>query len=925
MTDQKTSLLIPSQLPEFVRDNPDYSNFVLFLQAYYEWMEQNGNVTDDTKNLLNYADIDNTSAEFIKYFTNDFLPYFPEDALVDKQKAIKVAKQLYSSKGTPASYQFLFRTLYDSDFEVFYTRDAVLRASDGVWYVAKALMLASDDVNLLNINNYRLFGETTKSIATVENSVKSGFKTEVFISNIERLFQSGEFVRVVDNNNQDVLFNGQPLRAKVVGQISQLNINPKYRGLLYQPGDPVIVYDGLNSPTGLGAIAEVGDTTTGLIQRINVLTEGYGYTNSPGTTINFTNAPGATAVVGSLNPAANGIANVAMIPSDSIALKRFITIGNTNYNFSNIEISNATTTLANAFTFESFTTYPLSSILVTNGGGGITQVPSVTAIASYPNDAAGNPNLKSLGILAPIQIISGGEGYEANDTIVFTGGSGYGAFANVESVAANGQILSIKYVPGDGMYALGGMGYRADVLPSLTIESANVSANGADIFVPGILGDGATFSTLTDRVGAVSTINILNYGEDYISTPNVSLKVQDVVVTGIDIQNITQRGDIVYQGNTIELAAYIASVNSISLLIPNSDPLLSLYNLRVYNYNSKPVHTLPLKVNGKNIEMAMANFAYDDSYDEHGVKTYGDGTAKATAKFLNGLTISQGQYLNTRGQPSSYNVLEDETYNNYTYQITVGKEIEKYRDILLNLLHPTGMKVLGRYALKSDVSYNYHGLEALNQGYTLQSYTGYPGSSVTMVADFENKSNNILQFENLAGAELNTFVFEDSIVEVTTENGPNIRSGIVSIDNEANTITLSTNTWLTFANVANIQANSGTNMINILSLTGLYDYINNANYSDPAYPLKDIVFAGDKVLIANNTEQIVESVDYINGIIYLTGTLTDDALSTLAVNRTINTTGVKIFGPVGTQYVPQLVTQDGQQLITEDDKIILLG
>jgi len=32
-----TSLLVSSQLPEFVRDNPDYDNSKLLLEAYYEW------------------------------------------------------------------------------------------------------------------------------------------------------------------------------------------------------------------------------------------------------------------------------------------------------------------------------------------------------------------------------------------------------------------------------------------------------------------------------------------------------------------------------------------------------------------------------------------------------------------------------------------------------------------------------------------------------------------------------------------------------------------------------------------------------------------------------------------------------------------------------------------------------------------------
>ena len=97
---QKTSLLIPSQLPGFVREDPDYSTFVAFVQAYYEWMEENGNVTERTKNLLNYKDIDKTTSEFIDYFTNDFLPYFPQDILIDKEKAVKFARELYQSKGT---------------------------------------------------------------------------------------------------------------------------------------------------------------------------------------------------------------------------------------------------------------------------------------------------------------------------------------------------------------------------------------------------------------------------------------------------------------------------------------------------------------------------------------------------------------------------------------------------------------------------------------------------------------------------------------------------------------------------------------------------------------------------------------------------------------------------------------------------------
>ena len=714
---QKTSLLIPSQLPGFIRENPDYNNFVSFVQAYYEWMETNGQVLDRAQNLLNYKDIDSTTNDFIDYFINDFLQYFPQDALISKSSAVKVARQLYQSKGTPASYQFLFRILYNSDFDLFYTKDAVLRASDGKWYVAKSLKLATLDKRFLSINNYRLFGETTKSIATVENSVVAGTKTEVFISNIERLFQSGEYVRVVDNANQDVLFSGYPLRAKIVGQISQITIDPNNRGLLYQAGDPVIVYGGLEFVNGHGATAVVGTTTSGSILNINVTNEGYGYSDSPNTILNITNAPGAIAIVGSLDPRANSVANVAYVPLDSIAPHQYIRLDSLDYQFANVANANTDTVMANAFSFLNMQLFPISSVLLQNGGGNIKKPPVVTAESRYLDLNGDYASFEALGILAPIQITNGGTGYEVGDTIVFTGGTGYDAQAAVTNVAANGMIRTIKYTS-DGFSPLGGMGYSPTSLPVVSVNSANVLASNASIFVPSILGEGATFSVVTDRTGAISTINILDNGEDYTSKPNVSLKVQDIVVSNVSISDVPSFGDTVYQGVSLDLATYSATVNNVTLLTPNGDPALSLYNLRVFEYSSLPDSTKDLKINNKNINLVMANTAYTADYNSNGIRIYGDGRAKANASFLNGLVLSQGQYLNKQGQPSSYDVLQSSIYNNFTYQITVEKEIAKYRDILLNLLHPSGMKVLGRYSLRSNASFTstaYSSLTELNK------------------------------------------------------------------------------------------------------------------------------------------------------------------------------------------------------------------
>ena len=127
------------------------------------------------------------------------------------------------------------------------------------------------------------------------------------------------------------------------------------------------------------------------------------------------------------------------------------------------------------------------------------------------------------------------------------------------------------------------------------------------------------------------------------------------------------------------------------------------------------------------------------------------------------------------------------------------------------------------------------------------------------------------------------------------------------------------------ANVAYVTANAGSNVINISSLTGTYSIVNNGNYSNTAYPLKDIVYAGDQVLIANNPAATVTSVNYVTGTIVVSSNFTNAANSLMAVNRTFNTTQVKIFGPLGIQYFPELTDELGNLLTDEQGNILLLG
>jgi hypothetical protein len=993
---QLTSVLVPYQLPEFIRDNPDYSNFVLFIQAYYEWLEETDNVTDRTKNLLNYKDVDATTSEFINYFYNDFLQYFPKDILANKNEVLKLAKQMYQAKGTPAAFQFLFRTLYNTDVDFFYTKDVVLKASAGKWYVAKSLRLSTNDTNFLATVNppLRIFGETTKSIATIENVVQSQNKMEVFISNIERLFQSGEFVRIVDSNNQNVYFlNGQRVsantvgaevpRAKIVGQISQIKIGTrgnKYHGIdttTGYPGDPVIVYNGLNANTGHGALATVGTTTKGSIANVSISYGGFGYTdantqNNHFTNIGFSPNYGVIASVSGLNTSPivysgssyfNPISSITNIPTDQIALYYNNVIGVTadtttyawdgsnNWNFSANAHATVNGTLANTFTFTSFAGYPISAVTISNQGGGIETTPAIVANSLYKTtDGNAINNLGDLGILGPIVINNPGKGYAVNDKINFIGGSGYGAYANVTSVNSSGSIINVSYVystTSNFPLPLGGLGYRLNALPTVNVANALVTgANVANLSIAGILGQGATFSATPDRVGSITTININDYGQDYIATPNVSFVVQDIVVKNVDLTNFPSRGDIVYQGGSLSTSSYYATVDSLLPIISYANPNNSLYYLRVYNYSAAPSLSLPLHANNKTYALTITNewaSVINSQYPtngvglfstgsppmyQNGVITYGDGTAKGIATFLNGLTIGQGQYLDTSGQPSSFDVLQSVDYNNYTYQITLEKEIAKYRGALLNLLHPTGMKVRGRFAMKSSNTFTAHMTGALQSGHTLSYNTGTNDSNVVIssAGDFTQLSSNVMTV-NYAYHNIATYIFANSSIRFTNLNGEQVFSEVNSVDPVANTVTLKNNVWLTFANVANGTGTAGGNTINISNVyTSSFNIFNNGVYNYPKTPLEDMIHAGDYVKV-NNMVQSVKSVDYSNNIITVNGNYTYSPNGNVSLNRVMVASGVsvQIFGPLGTQYEAQLSDENGNIITTEDGNIILIN
>lgn len=760
MTRTSFSSIVDRQLPEFIRD--EYPLFVKFIQKYYEWLEQPTNVLKESEEIRDSFDVDLASDVYLERIKQDLLPYFPELLSVDKNSLLKFANQFYASKGTPQSLKFLFRAVFNEDVEIFYPKDDILRASDGKWALPLALRIDTNDVNILNIENCLLIGETSKATALVETVTRSVDRQlgisyiELYVSNVKRLFQTGEIVQATYNDGiTDIV-----VRGKLIGALSQININRNARGLFYNAydpatgyaGDPVTIVGGLNptSNNPIGAIAYVGSTTLGSITDIVVTDGGFGF-RDPGENAQnpdislidfkggFENALFGTEAKAQISLVDSSTTRVMNVSSTQLETVFYKTLDELS------PVSNSVnTTITTVSSYQSFNVYPISFILLTGSGGGYRNKPEVDVYSFYnesspdvlvvsganivkgtsaitifgtdlrvsfePGDIArlfvnnkldairivtgvtantlsfgetfqndiseviiykvSRNDMRDIGSLGRLQIVNGGENYAVGEYLVFTGGSGYGANARISEVhTSNNGIKAVQFMQTND-YVIGGEGYRQDALPTITVNS--VSGANASIVPLEISGEGEDIALTTSRIGAISTLRIISYGYDYVSAPQISLRNADLVVANATPGFVFVSNTKVYQGTTNTIPTFSAFVDSY-------DDETGF--LRIFNYKGSFDHLKKIKSDDGTIEADIVTH-----------KFYGDGQAKATADFENGLIRYPGLYLNTDGHLSEDKYLQDgKKYHNFSYELNTKIDYEKFEETVKNVVHPAGM------------------------------------------------------------------------------------------------------------------------------------------------------------------------------------------------------------------------------------------
>ena len=165
--DERISVKVEGQLPDFVKQ--DHTTFVAFLEAYYEYMEQEGKPYEIVGNLNNYANLDKTTDDFLQYFKKQFGEDVPEAIFANANKpfVLKHLRDFYRSKGSQKSFEFLFRLLYKEEIDFYLVIDDDTSHYQVRPFAVYTRMSNLDDINLVfngvNYENQTAYREMGKS------------------------------------------------------------------------------------------------------------------------------------------------------------------------------------------------------------------------------------------------------------------------------------------------------------------------------------------------------------------------------------------------------------------------------------------------------------------------------------------------------------------------------------------------------------------------------------------------------------------------------------------------------------------------------------------------------------------------------------------------------------------------------------------
>lgn len=710
-SNNKTSVLIRSQVPAFVRD--EHERFVEFLEYYYKFLEQDGELGYVTKNFPRFLDIDeiaqdiNSDGDYNPEETNDYHAFLqklydnftgliPDTILADRTRLLKHAKEFYRTRGSEKSVQFLMRALFNEEVEFYYPKNDILRASDGKWFIEKSLNVKDFAVNnVANSMAFSLFtgrtirGANSNSTCTVEAADQyydnGVLVTELKVSAVEQDFENGEKIYTFFEEDGEVkqlscnLFSGIIISATVTESGS---------GYIQGAGVPI------ESNSGSGGIIIISKVAKanleGKIKSVTVTLPGAGFRVNDQLLFTGGGGKNAAAIISSVNE------------DETFHPASYSIVGSRIIDLMNMQVAN-TTDPNEGFAYTNLATQWTNTSNLT-----VSTIPgaNITEVTLSGNMETSNVYFETGDVIVVAnteRAILESNRYGVNLTIASPGlpGSLSGETLiikkkpNANTTMANslifwaynncGPIVATAITnPGSGYFELPTVDALSNsfvrsfgILGRMEIVDGGLGYQQGDVieFINqyGDYGEGANaVVTLVDANGVIQQVTF--YARDGYNAGGAGYSMLALPTANV----VTTTGN----GANIMVTAIIGDGE---LLEATSNVIGSVERLRVLSggagYLTNPTLNLA---------------------------SQGDGTAQAFANIVTGIYTYPGRYINDDGHLSGYNFIQDrDYYQPYSYVIKSDVSLNKYRKAIKELAHPAGMKLYGQHVYQDSSQHTF--------------------------------------------------------------------------------------------------------------------------------------------------------------------------------------------------------------------------
>jgi hypothetical protein len=637
----------------FVGENSsvDTERFLLFMQAYYEWMQSStitltsktgtfvvGETvvgatsgataiikevkTDSiivkltTRTVFDYSEVVegqtstatatvNITKDNVGRATGNVLNYKTLETSVDKyvdylreELYPSIPSTYYGDKRLVAQY---FKDFYESKsneqsyrflFKLLYDEDI------DFYYPGTDVLRVSDG----NFEKTQII--RTVAVATGTNSLGVPFDRDIFLflNKTIRGQSSGFLANVVD------------IKKFFIGSREVAEMTLKLVSGTFTAGESIVDIDDANLVT----------TIFGIISGVTIIDGGSGYEEGDNIIISGDGSE-AQARVSSIKESPISALTVNTI-GHGYQLNTAATINNTGTGGSGFIVR--VTELANTYSVTSgantYTVGEISQVSVINRGEGYFKKPSITLQ---------DTTISSLGLLSDklITISNAGSNYGVGNTLVFTGGSG---------TSAAGQIASV-------------------------VESTTFDLLFEDGFQ--MKADGSYYDIIKNEdwavVGPIKRIELTNFGTGYSSA---SLPV-------ITINTTT--------GSSANLIATNVQGKSATVTVDTSNNITGIGSIRA---------------------VEIVNFGINYSAANASASALGDGNA-ILSPVISGLGIKQGVWLDDDGK-IDYKIIQDSYYyQDYSYVIKSGLTFQTYSNTLKSIIHPAGLTYFGEINILNNL------------------------------------------------------------------------------------------------------------------------------------------------------------------------------------------------------------------------------